>query len=126
MKKEIDDDNTLQDNNKPQNHEPLVGFKVITPPGNLWNAWGEYPFDLNSPLLALNQNYVQKPDFQPQSPCLTPGTKKKRGRRPLRPFDPIKKKTEEKDKYWLRAFRSYMKFYFAHIEDSLNEEEKEF
>lgn len=33
--------------------------------------------------------------------------KRKRGRRPIRPQDPIRKKTEEKDKYWLRAFRSY-------------------
>ncbi|CAG9318272.1 unnamed protein product [Blepharisma stoltei] len=33
--------------------------------------------------------------------------RRKRGRRPIRPQDPIRKKTEEKDKYWLRAFRSY-------------------
>lgn len=33
----------------------------------------------------------------------------KRGRRPLRPYDPIRKKTEEKDKYWLRAFRSHIR-----------------
>ena len=32
--------------------------------------------------------------------------KPKRGRKQVRPSDPIKIKTEEKDKFWLRAFRS--------------------
>ena len=35
----------------------------------------------------------------------------KRGRKRLRPNDPIRTKTEEKDKFWLRAFRSYMRKY---------------
>ena len=34
--------------------------------------------------------------------------KNKRGRKPLRPQDPVRRKTEEKDKYWLRAFRAFM------------------
>ena len=29
---------------------------------------------------------------------------KKRGRKQLRPNDPVKKKTEEKDKFWIRSF----------------------
>lgn len=37
------------------------------------------------------------------------GAGKKRGRKPIRPLDPVKKKTEEKDKYWLRSFRKYIK-----------------
>jgi hypothetical protein len=45
--------------------------------------------------------------------------KRKRGRKPLRPQDPIKKKTEEKDKYWLRAFRTYMQGAYPDIQSSL-------
>ena len=41
--------------------------------------------------------------------------KKKRGRKPLRPNDPIRKKTEIKDKYWLRAFRNFVKINFSII-----------
>jgi hypothetical protein len=37
----------------------------------------------------------------------------------LRPQDPIKKKTEEKDKYWLRAFRTYMQGAYLDIQVSL-------
>ena len=52
--------------------------------------------------------------------------KRKRGRRPLRPFDPIKKKTEEKDKYWLRGFRAYMKQYYNQLRGDLSAEERLF
>lgn len=49
--------------------------------------------------------------------------KPKRGRKPLRPNDPIRTKTEEKDKFWLRAFRGYMrKFIDLHWKDFSNEE----
>lgn len=51
---------------------------------------------------------------------------KKRGRKPLRPFDAIKKKTEEKDKYWLRSFRSFMKFHYRNIEDCLSQADRVF
>jgi hypothetical protein len=47
-------------------------------------------------------------------------TSKKRGRKPLRPNDPIRKKTEEKDKYWLRAFRAYMKSHIAELKKQLS------
>lgn len=53
-------------------------------------------------------------------------TGKKRGRRPLRPFDPIKKKTEEKDKYWLRGFRAYMKAEYSHIRAQMSTEDRAF
>ena len=52
--------------------------------------------------------------------------KKKRGRRPIRPNDPIKKKTEEKDKYWLRAFRAYMRLEFPSLRPHLEPESVRF
>ena len=52
--------------------------------------------------------------------------KKKRGRRPLRPNDPIKKKTEEKDKYWLRAFRAFMKSSYSSMKQEFSPTEVEF
>ena len=52
--------------------------------------------------------------------------KKRRGRRPLRPLDPIRKKTEEKDKYWLRAFRSYMRSFYPSLRDRLCPEDQSF
>lgn len=51
---------------------------------------------------------------------------KKRGRKPNRPFDPVHKKTEEKDKYWLRAFRAYMLTRFAQIRKTMTAEERFF
>lgn len=52
--------------------------------------------------------------------------KPKRGRKPIRINDPIRIKTEEKDKFWLRAFRSYMwKFKEIHWKD-FSLEEKNF
>lgn len=60
------------------------------------------------------------------SPPDSPRGRKKRGRKPLRPFDPVKKKTEEKDKYWLRAFRSYMKLNYALLRGEMSEEDRLF
>ncbi|OMJ92019.1 hypothetical protein SteCoe_5338 [Stentor coeruleus] len=52
-----------------------------------------------------------------------PYEKPKRGRKPLRPDDPIRIKTEEKDKFWLRAFKSHMrKVVDLHWKDFCNEE----
>ena len=51
--------------------------------------------------------------------------KPKRGRRPLRPYDPIRKKTEEKDKYWLRAFRSHIRK-VVEEDNTMGSEELEF
>lgn len=94
------------------------------------------PESPSSPFLSASDS----PDYEdaPQSPLdykpnshnsdylLTQEAKKKRGRRPLRPFDPIKKKTEEKDKYWLRGFRAYMKTQYNQIRSELNAEERAF
>lgn len=55
-----------------------------------------------------------------------PPQKKRRGRRPLRPQDPIRKKTEEKDKYWLRAFRAFMRASYATLRESMKPKEFEF
>lgn len=54
------------------------------------------------------------------------GTGKKRGRKPIRPLDPIKKKTEEKDKYWLRTFRKYIKENFHKFSNTLIPEDYNF
>lgn len=51
---------------------------------------------------------------------------KRRGRKPVRPHDPIKKKTEEKDKYWLRAFRGYMKDCFLDFRSEMSPKDIEF
>ena len=56
----------------------------------------------------------------------SPRERKRRGRKPIRPNDPVKKKTEEKDKYWLRAFRAYMKTLYPHIKSNLSTEERNF
>ena len=60
------------------------------------------------------------------SPPSSPHAKKRRGRKPLRPFDPVKKKTEEKDKYWLRAFRSYMKENYAVFRGEMSADDRLF
>lgn len=58
---------------------------------------------------------------------LLPGKEgKKRGRKLNRPFDPVHKKTEEKDKYWLRAFRAYMQTHFPQVKKSMSAEERFF
>lgn len=60
------------------------------------------------------------------SPPSSPNARKRRGRKPLRPFDPVKKKTEEKDKYWLRAFRSYMKTNYAVLRGEMSADDRTF
>lgn len=60
----------------------------------------------------LDYSPVQAPHSLEQSP-----KRGRRGRRPLRPQDPVKKKTEEKDKYWLRAFRAYMKLEYEALQN---------
>lgn len=61
-----------------------------------------------------------------EEPAESPPERKKRGRKPLRPLDPVRKKTEEKDKYWLRAFRAYMRAYYPTVRERLPSEEQEF
>mmetsp|Transcript_18497 Transcript_18497/g.33371 ORF Transcript_18497/g.33371 Transcript_18497/m.33371 type:complete len:232 (-) Transcript_18497:36-731(-) len=56
---------------------------------------------------------------EPNMDLTTSDRCKRRGRKPIRPNDPIRKKTEEKDKYWLRAFRAYMKAHIAELKKLL-------
>lgn len=76
--------------------------------------------------MHLNQQLSYASIAQQQASHPSHTEKRKRGRKPLRPNDPIKKKTEEKDKYWLRAFRSYMKLAYKDIEGILCPREREF
>ena len=67
----------------------------------------------NNDSLSLNDIVEEKKEEE----------KPKRGRKPLRPTDPIRTKTEEKDKFWLRAFRSYMRKYIdIHWKEFCNDE----
>ncbi|CAG9322019.1 unnamed protein product [Blepharisma stoltei] len=109
-----------------QNNAPATFYNYSLYPESMGN-W--YDLSLNGFAYAPNlsqESYNSLP--QQASPEISAEVhcKKKRGRKPLRPNDPIKKKTEEKDKYWLRSFRSYMKFHFQKIEESLSKEEKKF
>ncbi|CAG9323727.1 unnamed protein product [Blepharisma stoltei] len=79
--------------------------------------------------LDLNlKNLMVSPSAEPKPEPLSPGSenRKKRGRKPIRPNDPIKKKTEEKDKYWLRVFRAYMKTRYSKLKPRLTQNEQLF
>jgi hypothetical protein len=69
---------------------------------------------LDEVLLKLND--IQSPRMRRKK---NPSGQKKRGRKPIRPLDPIKRKTEEKDKYWLRTFRKYVKENFSKFSNTL-------
>ena len=92
----------------------------------VWAAWPMSPklsssgldSQLDEVLLKLSKPSDPKPTL---SPII-----KKRGRKPIRPNDPIKKKTEEKDKYWLRMFRGYMKTKYPEISHLLSADEQSF
>lgn len=62
-----------------------------------------------------------------RSPALeaVPG-KKKRGRKPLRPQDPVRKKTEQKDKYWFRTFRAYMRQHYSLLSPNMTPQDQFF
>lgn len=64
-----------------------------------------YEQEMDNQLERFAFDVIQKPEKQ----------KKKRGRKPLRPNDPIQKKTEIKDKYWLRAFRNFIKIHVSNL-----------
>ena len=78
---------------------------------------------------AMDQSLTHLLDsdiIQMNSSSTSTTEKRKRGRKPIRPNDPVKKKTEEKDKYWLRAFRAYMKEIYSHVKQNFTEFEKDF
>ncbi|CAG9333143.1 unnamed protein product [Blepharisma stoltei] len=77
--------------------------------------------------LSLDESLNKFLEQKPQTPDPVSYTSnRKRGRKPIRPNDPIKKKTEEKDKYWLRSFRSYIADEYSNFKDKLNSEENSF
>lgn len=80
---------------------------------------------------GFSQNYEQELDNQLEKYAFLPvheypKVQKRRGRKPLRPNDPIKKKTEIKDKYWLRAFRNFVKSNFSLIKKLFTIKQLEF
>jgi len=87
------------------------------------NTWATESFDLGMDL-QLNRQLEYSPPIEAGS--LEKAKKRRRGRKPLRPQDPIKKKTEEKDKYWLRAFRAYMQTIYKEVDGFLCPQEREF
>ncbi|CAG9313328.1 unnamed protein product [Blepharisma stoltei] len=104
---------------------------LIQLPSSDNDTWPSWPSSPHSNLERgmdeyLDKMFEDKTESQEESPTAASSLKKKRGRRPLRPHDPIKKKTEEKDKYWLRAFRAYMKELYPKISDKMGLEEQVF
>lgn len=58
--------------------------------------------------------------------CEKLGESIKKRRRPRLPPNTIHKKTEEKDKYWLRAFRKYMRSRYPKLRKSLSPADQQF
>jgi hypothetical protein len=77
-----------------------------------WSTTFDHSLDLQLSR-HLEFSPVQVPHSLEHSP-----KRGRRGRKPLRPQDPVKKKTEEKDKYWLRGFRAYMKLEYERLRPS--------
>ncbi|OMJ89962.1 hypothetical protein SteCoe_7748 [Stentor coeruleus] len=75
-----------------------------------------YEQEMDNMLEKYANNIIQEPIKE----------KKKRGRKPLRPNDPIRKKTEIKDKYWLRAFRNFVKNNFSILKKFFTKTELDF
>jgi hypothetical protein len=90
-------------------------------PGTWESTWAAGSLDLD---YQLGRQSGYSPPIEVHS--VEKAQKPRRGRKPLRPQDPIKKKTEEKDKYWLRAFRAYMQTIISDIEDYLCPTEQDF
>ena len=86
-----------------------------------FGSWGD---DLG--LQAVHRAEGEEPETRGLLDLHSGPTKKKRGRRPLRPLDPVRKKTEEKDKYWLRAFRAYMRTAYPALKERVSAEDQEF
>jgi len=89
------------------------------------NSESSSSFSVHSLEAAMDRVLSQKVQLSMPTPKVsTP--RGRRGRKPLRPNDPIKKKTEEKDKYWLRAFRAYMKENITSFIEEMTTEERRF
>lgn len=66
---------------------------------------------------------VSDPDVFCLNPIENETKSRRRGRKLLRPNDPVQKKTEEKDKFWLRAFGAYMNTNFALLKRQMTPKE---
>lgn len=86
--------------------------------------WGSVFGDDSLPVFDMSELALS--DLPEETAVLSLAPQKKRGRKPSRPFDPVHKKTEEKDKFWLRAFRAYMKTHYPKIRKGLNSQERFF
>jgi hypothetical protein len=81
-----------------------------------WDFSLNYEQEMDSQLEKFAFDIIQEPER----------AKKKRGRKPLRPNDPIQKKTEIKDKYWFRAFRNFIKIHLAKVKNLLDDQSLRF
>lgn len=84
------------------------------------------PFSRNTCCLENYMDERLEELLEQQSRDTQRNVNEKRGRKPLRPNDPIQKKTEERDKYWLRRFRIYVQRHFYRIEKILDKNEISF
>ena len=104
---------------------PLSSPADFSPENSDWGSFFEEEVSVSpEPQYSADPTHWQPPTGPN---ALLPSLEvKRRGRKPNRPFDPVRKKTEEKDKYWLRAFRAYMKTHFGKIRKTMKAEERFF
>lgn len=96
-----------------------------------WNSCpntGDSTWVTSSLDFGADFQFTRQLDYSPpvEASSCEKAKKRRRGRKPLRPQDPIKKKTEEKDKYWLRAFRAYMQSIYTEVEGVFSSSETQF
>lgn len=91
---------------------------------SVFTAWTEKMILAVAGIWLKTHQIIQSLNRPFPAPSKPPANK--RGRKPKCPNDPIKKKIEEKDKFWLRMFRNHMRTKYQKISNSLNEEEKSF
>lgn len=111
-----------------------ISSKISLSESDTWGSWPNSPKLLSSLGIEHGMDEVLSKLHKPVATSPKPTDRKqsqsplqkKRGRKPIRPNDPIKKKTEEKDKYWLRMFRGYMKARYNEISHLLTVDEQAF
>jgi hypothetical protein len=112
--------------------EPMdVEYELVIEEENIATPDKQPYRPLTSISMELGMDEVLQKLHQPeQNPILekkkSSNIQKKRGRKFIRPLDPIKKKTEEKDKYWLRNFRKYIKENFNKISANMIQDDIKF
>lgn len=106
----------------PKNSSPLSSPADFSP---ATSDWGSVFGDDSLPVFDMSELALLDMPME-ETPVLSLAPQKKRGRKPSRPFDPVHKKTEEKDKFWLRAFRAYMKTHYPEIRKGLTPQDRFF